>query len=73
MSRFESSPPEAIASHGTRPDYGSGPYLSLMAEAVGLARRDLADPLYSADAREFLLGDLVALFADCIGYEGSFI
>lgn len=65
--------PEAIFAHGNRPDYGSGPYLSLMAEAIGLARRDLAEPLYSADAREFLKGDLVALFAELIGFEGSFI
>ena len=62
-----------LGSHGFAPDYGSGNYLLLMAAAVELARRDLSDPLYSADAREFLEGDLVALFADCLGYSGSFI
>jgi len=62
----------AIGSHGFAPDYGSGSHLLLMAAAVELARRDLSDPLYSAEAREFLEGDLVALFADCLGYEGSF-
>lgn len=62
----------AIASHGNRPDYGSGPYLALMAAAVGLARRDRHDPLYSAECSAFLRSDLVALFADCIGFEGSF-
>ena len=58
--------------HGFRPDYGSGPYLALMAAAVELARRDMSNPLYSVECRSFLTGDLVALFAECIGYEGSF-
>lgn len=62
----------ALGSHGFAPDYGSGPYLLLMGAAVELARRDLSDPLYSAEAREFLEGDLVALFADVLGFEGSF-
>lgn len=57
---------------GFRPDYGSGPYLALMAAAIGLARRDMSNPLYSAECRSFLDGSLVALFAECIGYEGSF-
>jgi hypothetical protein len=47
--------------------------MALMAAAVGLARRDLSDPLYSAEARSFLEGDLVALFAECLGFEGSFV
>lgn len=64
----------SVGKHGTRPDYGSGPHLQLMAEAVGLARRDLFDPLYSAGARAFLESDLVALFAECIGIdEGRFL
>lgn len=62
----------AVGMHGSRPDYGSGPYLALMAGAIRLARRDLRDPDLAADAREFLAGPLVALFAECIGYEGSF-
>ena len=62
----------AIGSHGFAPDYGSGNYLLLMGAAVELARRDLSDPLYSADARAFLEGPLVDLFAECIGFEGSF-
>lgn len=56
--------------HGSRPDYGTGPHLALMASAVRLARRDLRDPELRDGAREFLDGDLVALFADCIGYGG---
>lgn len=62
----------AIAAYGSRPDYGSGPYLALMARAVGLARRDLVDPSLSAEARAFLEGPLVDLFAECIGFKGSF-
>lgn len=58
--------------YGSRPDYGSGPYLLLMASAVRLARRDLADPDLRDGAREFLDGDLVALFSDCLGYGGTF-
>ena len=63
----------SIGEHGFRPDYGSGPYMLLMTAAVSLARRDLSDPLYSADAAAFLRGDLVAIFADCLGFEGSFL
>lgn len=63
---------DAIGEYGYRPDYGSGPYLALMVRAVKLARRDLSDPLYSADARTFLEGPLVDLFAECLNYEGSF-
>ena len=59
--------------HGFRPDYGSGPYMLLMAAAVELARRDMSNPLYSAECRSFLTGDLVALFAECLGFEGSFL
>ena len=57
---------------GGEPDYGSGPYLTLMARAVRLARLDLANPVFSAEARAFLRSDIVALFAECLGYEGSF-
>ena len=57
---------------GGEPDYGSGPYLWLMARAVRLARSDLANPVFSADARMFLGSDIVSLFAECLGYEGDF-
>ena len=57
---------------GNEPDYGSGPYLALMARAVRLARLDVANPVYSAGARAFLGSDFVALFAECLGYEGGF-
>ena len=63
---------ESFHAVGSTPDYGSGPYLALMAQAVRLARLDLANPVYSADARAFLRSDIVALFAECIGYEGRF-
>lgn len=68
----------SLASYGSRPDYGSGSYeiaftLNVMAAAVDLARRDLLDPLYAAECQAFLTSDLVGLFADCLGYEGSFI
>jgi hypothetical protein len=63
----------SVGSHGYRPDYGSGPHLELLAAAVGLARQDLSNPFYLADAREFLLGDLVALFAECLGTNRSFL
>jgi len=43
--------------------------MALMASAVGLARQDRSDPLYSADALAFLKSDLVALFADCLGID----
>lgn len=59
-------------SSGNEPDYGSGPYLLLMARAVRLARFDLANPVYSVDARAWLKSDMVALFAECLGYEGGF-
>lgn len=63
----------AITEYGYRPDYGSGPHLDLLTEAVKLARQDMSDPLYSADAREFLTGDLCALFAECLGTDRSFL
>lgn len=65
-----------------RPDYGSGPYLALVAALVGLAVRDLADPNHSEEARAFLKGEPfrgypveidVDLFASVLGYEGSFL
>jgi len=58
--------------HGSEPDYGSGPYLHLMARAVRLARLDMANPVFSADARAFLRSDIVSLFAECLGYDGEF-
>lgn len=64
--------PEALSSTGSEPDYGSGPYLALMARAVRLARLDMANPVYSVEAKAFLGSDLVALFAECLGYEGGF-
>lgn len=64
---------QSTTEHGFRPDYGSGPWLALMVSAVRLARSDLTNPIYSEEARLFLEGDLVALFADCLGYEGSFL
>lgn len=63
---------EARFAVGGEPDYGSGPYLSLMARAVQLARLDMANPVFSVDARAFLRSDIVALFAECLGYEGDF-
>jgi hypothetical protein len=63
---------DSLVEYGFRPDYGSGPHLLLLTAAVKLARRDLSHPFFSAGAREFLNGSLVALFADAIGYEGSF-
>jgi len=57
---------------GSEPDYGSGPYLHLMARAVRLARTDVGNPVFSASARAFLRSDLVVLFAECLGYEGDF-
>ena len=65
-----------------RPEYGSGPHLALVSAMVGLAIRDLADPNHSEEARAFLEGRPyrgypteidVDLFADLLGYEGSFI
>ena len=59
--------------------FGSGPYLSLIAAAVRLARRDLANPKFSAGARLFLqsksfeghpVGVDLRLFADIVGYGG---
>lgn len=57
---------------GSRPDYGSGPYLRLLVAAVRLARRDLGDARFSAEARRFLSSELVDTFAECIGYGGRF-
>lgn len=64
---------ESFVEHGFRPDYDSGPHMSLMVAAVKLARQDMSNPLYLADCQSFLTGDLVALFAECLGYEGSFL
>lgn len=61
-----------VVDDGRRPDYGSGPHLAVMAAAVGLARKDLSNSLYSDEARAFLRSPLVDLFAECIGYGGSF-
>ena len=63
----------SVVVSGFRPDYASGPHLALMASAVRLARQDMSNPLYSAECRSFLTGSLVALFAECLGYEGSFL
>jgi hypothetical protein len=68
----EWSEPDALVTVGNEPDYGSGPYLALMARSVRLARLDVANPVYSADARAWLRSDIVALFADCIGFRGAF-
>lgn len=62
----------SLVTVGSEPDYGSGPYLALMARAVRLARLDVASPVYSVEAKAFLRSDLVALFAECLGYEGGF-
>ena len=62
--------PSAFFSTGNKPDYGSGPYLALMASAVRLARSDMENPVYSVEARAWLRSDFVALFAECLGYEG---
>lgn len=71
MYELSAQPGEAITASGIRPDYGSGPYLGLMASAVRLARTDLSNPLYSEEAKSFLEGDLVALFADCLGIDAG--
>lgn len=63
---------DALHTIGSEPDYGSGPYLALMAQAVRLARLDMANPVYSVEARAFLRSDIVALFSECLGYEGVF-
>jgi hypothetical protein len=63
---------DARFSVGNEPDYGSGPYLHLMARAVRLARLDVANPVFSVEARAFLGSDMVSLFAECLGYEGDF-
>ena len=61
---------------------GSGPYLALVGAMVRLARQDLAHPIHSDEARAFLLtrpfegrevGVEVDLFAECLGYGGSFL
>lgn len=70
---FEDCNSEEELSSGFRPDYGSGSYMSLMAAAVDLARRDMSNPVYSAECREFLTGPLVSLFAETLGFEGSFL
>lgn len=62
-----------VGTHGFRPDYGSGPYLWLVAAAIELARRDMSNPLYSVECSSFLTGGMVTLFAECIGFEGSFL
>ena len=62
----------SLTAAGSEPDYGSGPYLALMARAIRLARLDMANPVYSVEAQAFLRSDLVALFSECIGYEGGF-
>lgn len=64
--------PEAQIVYGNKPDYGSGPYLALMASAVRLARSDMVHPVHSVEARAWLNSDLVALFAECLGYKGVF-
>jgi hypothetical protein len=43
-----------------------------MARAVRLARLDVANPVYSVEARAWLGSDVVALFAECLGYKGDF-
>lgn len=63
---------ESLVVVGNEPDYGSGPYLALMARMVRLARLDMASPVYSAEALVYLRSDIVALFAECLGYEGEF-
>jgi hypothetical protein len=63
---------DALYTVGSEPDYGSGPYLALMARAVRLARLDVANPVYSVEARAWLGSDVVALFAECLGYKGDF-
>jgi hypothetical protein len=68
----EDTGPESQVTFGNEPDYGSGPYLALMARAVRLARLDVANPVYSAEARLFLRSDIVDLFAECLGYDGGF-
>jgi hypothetical protein len=70
---LEMSRIEAIATSGSQPDYDSGPHLMLMAAAVKLARLDLADPLYSEECMSFLTGNLTALFAECLHFEGSWL
>lgn len=65
----------------TRPDYGSGPYLALVAAAIRLARHDLDDPKLSEGALAFLrsepymgkdVGIDVSLFGELIGFTGGF-
>ena len=68
----EAAEEETLAVCGNEPDYGSGPYLALLARLVRLARLDIGHPARSVEAREWLRSDLVVLFADCLGYEGGF-
>lgn len=65
----------ALHEANRRPDYteyGRGPYIELLAAGVRLARRDLSNPKHAENASDWLRGPLVALFAECIGYGGSF-
>jgi hypothetical protein len=76
--------PVALGESGDRPDYGSGPYMALVGAVVRLARLDLDNPIFAAEARAFLEGEPlglepgdvfldVTLFADCIGFGGKWI
>lgn len=65
--------PTTVGGEHGRVDYGSGPHMALVAAAVRLARQDLSHPRYSDEARVWLrTSPLVELFAECIGYGGSF-
>jgi hypothetical protein len=74
---------EPLGSYGSQPVYESGPYLQLMVAAVKLARSDLSDPIYSEEARDWLLGVQrceygcpehidTELFAECLNFGGTF-